>query len=361
MTNNPTKEESKRLTVLRFPLIVIVVMIHANTKPLLGREKLWGADGFSTYAFFVDALRHLISSGIGQAAVPLFFLISGYFFYLNAEASWGFFKKQFLSRTRTLLVPLLFWNLLLIALLWTISQLFPAKNTPVWGSLDLNDGQAMMNATFGIGRQPIVYPFWFIRDLLVMVLASPFIFWIIQRIGWLFPTTLFIFWLLRPPESNLPSPGALLFFATGAYIGINRLSAFHLDKWRHIFWFFYLLSLLCDPMFLSSSKAAYLARLQAVLGAISILSLTKFAIGTPALEKWLIKLAGASFFLFATHEPTLSIIRKITERLLSGTSPLWVLCQYFVSAIATVITLTLLYYFLSKKLPRFTKIITGGR
>lgn len=361
MAHNLTKEESRRLTALRFPLIVIVVMIHANTPPLLGSGASWDADGDLAYAFFVDALRHLISSGIGQAAVPLFFLMSGYFFFLNSDASWGFFQKQFSSRTKTLLIPFVFWNALLIIVLWTISHLILKRATPVWGSLDLSSGQAMVSATFGIGRQPIVYPFWFIRDLLVMVLASPLIFWIIQRIGWLFPITLFIVWLLRPPESNIPSPGALLFFATGAYMGIKRLSPFHLDEWRHIFWLLYLISLVCDPLLLDSSSASYLARLQAVLGAISILSLTKFAIKIPTLEKWLINLAGASFFLFATHEPTLSIIRKITERIFQGSSPGWVLLQYLVSAAATITTLTLLYYFLSKKLPRFTKVVTGGR
>lgn len=71
-------ESSLRISLIRFPLIVCVVFIHAygSTVGMAGMQI-----GVTNTNFAADFVRNIISQGIARTAVPLFFLISGYLFF----------------------------------------------------------------------------------------------------------------------------------------------------------------------------------------------------------------------------------------------------------------------------------------
>ena len=46
-----------------------------------------------------------------------------------------------------------------------------------------------VQSLFGIDRSPLVYPLWFVRDLLIFVLLSPLWWLVLKTLGW---------WLLLP-------------------------------------------------------------------------------------------------------------------------------------------------------------------
>ena len=75
--NNLNSESSVRLSLLRFPLIVGVVFIHAY-ETMVGFSG--GTVGVSQNNFVTEFIRNLISQGFARIAVPMFFLLSGYFF-----------------------------------------------------------------------------------------------------------------------------------------------------------------------------------------------------------------------------------------------------------------------------------------
>src|SRR4051812_48092296 len=93
-----------RLDVLRFPLIVLIVYLHAC--------------GFT--ANFANGSRSLTDAGIvagvqivmgsaARIAVPLFFMMSGFLFFRGAGFSARIYRAKLRSRARSLLVPFLFW------------------------------------------------------------------------------------------------------------------------------------------------------------------------------------------------------------------------------------------------------------
>ncbi|MBP3981946.1 acyltransferase [Acidovorax sp. JG5] len=205
------KASSERLTTLRFPLIIGVVFIHAyNTE--VGFSN--GVIGIDNTGYWVNFCRNLISQGMARVAVPLFFLISGYFFFIGFSFSAKNYKTKLKSRLKTLLIPFLFWNILtlfLIALaqhIPTTQSFFSGKNASI-SKFEIFD---YFNAVFGIDRSPISYQFWFIRDLIVMVLIAPAIYFLLNKASKIVLLVLFSLWLLSAWPIYIPSVTAFLFF-----------------------------------------------------------------------------------------------------------------------------------------------------
>lgn len=77
--------------MLRFPLIVGVVFLHTyGTKANLSNGVVEAANT----GYWVDFCQNLVSQGIARTAVPLFFLLSGYFFFLGFTFSIENYKKK---------------------------------------------------------------------------------------------------------------------------------------------------------------------------------------------------------------------------------------------------------------------------
>lgn len=119
-------ESSLRLNLLRFPLVVGVVFIHAysNTVGFAGGEIV----GASQPHFIVDFVRNFISQGVARIAVPVFFLLSGYLFFAGFVWSKESYVIKLRSRRKTLLVPFLFWNILTLLII-ALAQAIPATRT----------------------------------------------------------------------------------------------------------------------------------------------------------------------------------------------------------------------------------------
>ena len=166
------KYSSERLNILRFPLIVGVVYIHAYAMDVgFSGESI----GNIETSWVSDFIRDLVSQGIARVAVPLFFLMSGYLFFLGFQWSIGAYKEKLISRVNSLLVPFIFWNVLTLFLVF-VAQSIPATqnyfsgNNPMISTFSAYD---YINALLGIDRNPISYQFWFIRDLMFLIILVP--------------------------------------------------------------------------------------------------------------------------------------------------------------------------------------------
>lgn len=104
--------QSKTIDFLRFPLIVGVILIHTSPASLVVNGTY--QDAISVYPVY-STLYTLCSQILARLAVPIFFIISGFLFFYHTpvfdkSAYWSKLKK----RARTLLVPYLLWNALVI-------------------------------------------------------------------------------------------------------------------------------------------------------------------------------------------------------------------------------------------------------
>lgn len=354
-------ESSVRLNLLRFPLIVGVVFIHAyRTNVEFSGGSIIINQGTSLAG---DFLRNLVSQGLAQVAVPLFFLMSGYLFFRNCSWSTSGYLEKIRSRMHTLLVPFLFWNIATVILV-AMAQALPATATYFSGkntSIASYNGLDYLSAIFGIGRMPISYQFWFIRDLMLLALATPAIFVAAEfaprlLLGALFATWITGFWPIYAPSSE-----ATLFFSLGCVLSIQNLDLFRMDAHGKIITIFYCIMALADAAFTQTLTGAYIHKIAIMLGIATALYLTSTALKAEPLKRILLNLGATSFFIYAAHEPVLTIVKKIIYKIIQPDSSHSVLALYFAIPVFVIVLLLGTNRVLRAYFPEFSRVINGGR
>ena len=230
---------SKTVTALRFPLIVGVVFIHNNLATGISvNGVVHGMDCSQWYYYIVN----LISGTFASATVPLFFFISGFFFFYKSEFSCTTYAKKLKSRFRTLFIPFLLWNL--IAILWQMKCYLPFFSSfcsPVDVQLSLT---RMINTFFwNTGNNgifvnsevedamsslpyPINFPLWYLRDLMAMVILSPVVFWFVKYSRFSVIAILGAIWFVSP-----------LLFSDDNYFGQQLIVALLFYMWGGVLWY----------------------------------------------------------------------------------------------------------------------------
>lgn len=360
--NNLTipEEYSDRLSSLRFPLIVGVVFIHAYGFSVLYSNKAIGINSFSNYLIF---FQNLISQGVGRISVPMFFLLSGYFFFINFNFSIRSFLNKLSSRYKTLLIPFLFWNIATLIALWGV-QIFPATlsffpdKSLVISTYDTYD---YFKAIFGIDRFPIAYQFWFVRDLMIIVLLVPLLNLLLKVIPTFSLCILGGAWLFPVWSIETPSITALSFFYLGAYWAYFNKNLFSMDKYGNIILIGYIAILLFDTYYISSPYHPYFHKVGLLLGVLSAFYLTSFLALHNKVKSLLIYASALSFFVFAIHEPLLTVVKKISYMVFKPTTEIVVLVLYLVIPFSVIGISLLIYYVCHLLFPQFLRVVSGGR
>ena len=350
-------EHLARLDVLRFPLIALIVYLHAC----------------GVTANFADGTRGLadartvenvqvITGSISRIAVPLFFLMSGFLFFRGVTFSVATYHAKLQARARSLLIPFLFWNLalfVLVAVAQSVSALAPLFNGQNLAVRSMSAFQ-MVDAIFGITRYPIAYQFWFIRDLMILVIASPLI-WLAAR--HLAKPTLIVLlwaWVFDAWPVLWPAGEPVLFFFVGAMIAIRGGSLFLVDR---ISWWIAPLFVLGLWGFYVSHQTGWMNFLLRPAIAIGVVLALKASRWLAASDRWrdrLVWLGGTSFFVFAVHEPLVTIGKKVAYRAFPMTAGN-LLTIYAVLPALIVAFALLAYWALLKMMPGLLRFVTGGR
>lgn len=176
ITDSKTTTQSHSLNALKVIMILFVIFIHMNpTAERYGEAAMWW-------------------HSINVVAVPVFFIISGYFFFYQTK-TFGkeTYSKKLRKRIKTLLIPYLLWNLLPVLLITGgnfYSILFRGKSfdalkefyTGLW-----DEGLYHIWWDKTSGTMPFDSPLWYVRDLMIVCILSPIIYIGIKRLGWIFP------------------------------------------------------------------------------------------------------------------------------------------------------------------------------
>lgn len=209
MTNQEL--QSRAIDVMRFPLAVMVVAIHTYFNESLN---LRGAEIPFT-GEWAHELITFFSIVLTDAAVPAFFVISGYLFFMKTipdackKYDWGGYLFKIKRKCLTLLVPYFMWNLVAFIV------------EPMHYSKSITE---VLTGFYGInGHGPWDGPLWFMRDLFIMMLIAPAFEWGIKRLKWLLPLALWFIYTSNCFGGNI-IPGlsyvSLAFFSIGGYLGI---------------------------------------------------------------------------------------------------------------------------------------------
>lgn len=356
-----SKSDSTRISLLRFPLIVGVVYIHnydiyPNT---LGRA--FGAEWQAWLSQFSIAL---MAQGIARLAVPIFFILSGYLFYLNYKSNSKDYIPALQKRVSTLLIPFLFWNVLVLLL--TIALQAGSNNPALFSGrfkspLDFTTYE-YIDAILGIDRRPIAHHLWFIRDLIILSVLSPVVLALVKRGGLLFIGAIFWLWLLDGWRFPTPSLDGILYFSIGCWLALNQRSLFTLDAHAPYFILSYIpLLLISTAMGEQVTTGRIIHNAGIACGIPVALYLTNLAANSLPLQSALLALAPASFFVYAAHDPAIAMLRKASLMLVPHPSHLVVMGLYFFLPCLLIACLVALHRISSKLAPRFTSLITGGR
>lgn len=347
--------QSHTVDWLRYPLMLLIVILHSDS-PILCELPQVG----------ISATCYYLARTVAKLAVPLFFIISGYYFFRKPEI---FNREAYTSKIRkralTLLVPYLFWNYFAWAFQMAVVVL---QGHADWIPSDTFTLPKILDVIVGWGDgydgMPKAFQLWFLRDLMIVCLLSPILHWLLKG-KWPYILLLFAAFYLMPWPEGWPSffkrfPSALLFFSIGAYLGIHKLNM--VSVVRHI------------PLWISITIPTLLLAINIWGGQHQVLVDNLFSIVAVIPTKQIASImverhnvrpvkciSDSNFLLFVLHP--LIIIYLVSNPLLGHVTntPLhfWAVfaAELFVPALFCIV----LYAIMSRLLPHTTALLTGGR
>lgn len=357
--------QSKTIDWLRFPMIIGVLLIHSYKPPINKGGMLLGNEHvvFPVFQFF----RNLGSEVVGRLSVPMFFLIAGFLFFQAVGFDRAFYFKKLKSRFHSLLVPYLFWNAfgivvyLFLQRICGLSQLAYTSVPPIadWGLTEYLRSFWDLRSP----QYPLIYPLWFIRDLMVTMLLSPLLYWLMKRLKLLAVLLFFCIWLFGFSFHLTGINGtALFFFVLGGYFRISQRNL--VADSRSLFRFsliIYPVVAVADALTKGIAVNSYIHHLGILLGILFLFNVVSYLLEHKKLTVGTF-LPGASFFLFAVHEQSLSQIRKsltaIFPPYVSQTNDV---ALYLLPVLIVVPVALFLYYLLKKYFPAVLRFAIGAR
>ncbi len=355
------EQTSVKISWLKSLMILEVIYIHMASnyiKPLV--------DNHDASTSFYRFIIYLLSDTINSTAVPLFFVISGLLFFNNFLPTYQIYVKKIESRIATLAIPYMFWNCTYF-LFKLIIQITPFLKDKLSGdSKRVLDYTAFdyFNAFAGWTTYPLSYQFWFVRDLLILVLISPII-WIGSKyLSWILPLVFFILWSTGINRVININYASLIFFSIGCLIAQERAPIrLSLNLQQLLLIAYGLCALLVSIDHICSLGLPDISnKLIIMLGVPAIWYGTDTLLKINWLKSLLLLMTPFAFFVYAAHEPILGMTMHVITKVsfLSNTHEK-VFILYLVYPILLAAILLLLGMVLKKLLPVLYGVATGGR
>ncbi|HCV79933.1 MAG: hypothetical protein CMP12_19040 [Zunongwangia sp.] len=356
-----TQYVSEKLKIVSFISILMVVLLHAKNLDLQSNSSI----SYDIAEFIQD----FFTGGITKCAVPIFFCISGFLFFMNfnfdLKTILGKWKKRFM----TLFIPYFLWSL------WGFFIYFLLQSLPFSRKFFTNEllsSYSIVEVVDTLLLHPIPYQLWFIRDLMMLVLFSPLIYLLVKRLKFILVIIVFILWIVKFDNINLFffRPESLLFFTLGSYLGIFKRNWLgkHWENSKYLFFpIFWLVVILLKTILMQwpikfDLFIYILHKLSIILGLFSVwISYDLIAKGKEIKSKSLLSLASFSFFIYAAHEPILTMIKKSLFFLFNADHQVYIVMFYFLAPILTICICVLIAKVLKQIFPKVYSVMTGSR
>lgn len=383
MSNNMIRGGySESINMLRFPLAILVVFVHSFGADIdVAGLHASGLTGLAVY----DYIRLFFSVVIARSAVPIFFIISGYLLFLKMEE---YNKVVYISKLRkrlhSLVIPYLSWILLLI--LWTLMFKIGGillHGKPWTGILEyfqengylhmLWDCSVWEERTTWLGIEthnsgPVLLPFWYMRDLIMMVVISPVIYWFIKKTKIIFIISLLAIYVfdIRVSWMSGTFTCASLFFSLGAYFAIKKQDFTDvLWKWKKIICPV-AIALMIYQTYTGSAMGDEISKMihpwLVIFQSFALIQLASALCKYPKLYGMNKKLARTSFFIYALHPFILYNIISIINKVMPMMDTWYVMTFNYLSAPLLCVGICIgIYWMLQKLIPEVLGVIVGER
>jgi surface polysaccharide O-acyltransferase-like enzyme len=352
------KELSKRIHSLRFLLIVFVVFIHGGVID----TSVNFTDGIQTFEvpFYVAKIQEFTDT-ITCVAVPLFFLISGFLLYVKEPN----FLRNLKKKGKTILLPYFLWTILVICFLF-IAQSF-SFTKPYFTNLIVRNFSPMDWVGVFLGHfgkfsepsgHPLVYQFWFLRDLFVLNL----LFVIIKKIIDVCPGGAFILFFviwIGGIHIYIVSTTALFFFSLGYYMVKYNVKYKDIDRIkRKDMVIMYMITIITSLFF--RERVLIISEINIIMGILFFIKISNSFVKTKDVYKTLSWLEAYAFWVYATHGIVIAVMIKVSVKIMPMNEG-WLLIHYFGVTLLCIFILVGIGKVIRKKVPKIYSVLTGGR
>lgn len=373
---------SASIALLRFPLACMVVFLHAISGDIMADiENLdyLNLTGWDACSLLEISLSHVIT----HVAVPVFFIISGFLFFQKLDRwDWAIWKDKMRRRYKSLFLPYILWCSIFVLfvlgkkILGVIVHGKSLSGIVIWLSSKNYLHLLWDCSSFGEGRTswfgyiiphtttPLLFPFWFIRDLMVIVLLAPVIWLFLKSLGktWI---VFMVFLYVSGTWIDIHGLGlsAVFFFSWGGYFGVKRKDMIEsFFRYRFLvypaFAFLFLFTTAYDGINTYTGNIFY--PFFNIVGMIVTLCLS-----LEVYRKWRLEpnefLAGSCFFIFASHAFILSYCNSFLTSFIGNYNPVVTIVVYLLTPTITIALCLLFYSFVRKYLSNYSYLLTGGR
>lgn len=359
---------SQTISFARISLIVGLVFLHYQQYPDQTTSPFTG----------MSATQHPLATFVNSfilffffSVVPLLSMVSGWlFFSFEAGDARRCLTHRIRRRFTSLYLPLVFWNVLFLALLVALHAGQPGH--PLFDEINIRLDHARardyVNAVFGITRHPVGFQFWFVRDLFVTALVSPLLWWSLRHTPWLGMAVLGVAWLIGNNLLIFFRTDVVFFFYLGGFLRIRQVPL-HVGRTTAL-WLF--------AAYVAAVALRTVAPLLMDLGAhrpdlLEAVTRSMRLLGVIACWGMFLQLArtragavvagygGLAFFLHAAHFPLIAEVKILLWRLVPAPTDGWMVAHYIASVTVTVAIGLSAGLLLSRHAPPWFALMNGGR
>lgn len=352
LSEDSFRQLSHSIACVRFPLVLSIIFLHAYTASSVGHGMYFKA----LYPF---------SIWLGETGVPAYFFISGLLMFYSTKS----YSQKIKSRLGSLFIPYMLWNslfLLVYVLLWGVGfdVKINYKSLADYGIIDIIRAYWDRGSWDDGNGMPVLTPMWYVRNLMILYLISPFVYYAIRTTGLLIPIVAALFWMTTHTVAY--SLQTLTMFFLGAYFPICAQDPIKFwRRYKRLLLLAFFLIGLCDmslhqfiTLDLPYDINQPIHRLSLIFNSFIIV----LWLGNFMYEKgWRFpSLSEAAFFIFCTHQPLIAVIRAVTNRFPQWSDYAHILI-YFITVFVVTLVCYGLFWILRRYAPWFIRISTGGR
>lgn len=350
---------SDKIRVISLITMVLLTLVHAYTYPtptFTGDANSW--DGLD---FFI---QYFISQGLARFRVPMFFILSGYFYFTAIQRTDGTYLSHFIKRIKTIALPYLLWSvigMMLYALMqWPMATRAYFTHTQVY---TLSIPELLYKILF----DPVAYQLWFLRDLMVVFTLSPIILPLIRKFGAWAMLPPMLLWILEVDLVVL-SNEALPFFVAGGWLalyGPAKEPALK-DRTKLMIVLSWLLLVLVKTLLVlyntvSIQVVNHLHHLAVFMGLLAVWVGYDLVVQERDVKRTLLyRFTVFTFFIYVSHEPLLSVVKNVLFVCL-GHHPMVSLMVYLLTPLITIVLCLAFGTILLQHAPALYGMLTGGR